>query len=91
VDTLRRDTGANDAGELAAMMAELDVWRLHLRSRLRTSLVKSIYWTYICEIRNMNLVLVKYASIKVQHLEQHHLFTGEQSKYPYLIPDQEER
>ena len=35
VDTLKRDTGAASAAELATLMADRDVWRQHVRSRLR--------------------------------------------------------
>ena len=37
VDTLKRDTGAHDVCELATMMADRDVWRTHVRARLRTT------------------------------------------------------
>ena len=35
VDTLKRDTGAANVGELAALMGDRDIWRSHVRSRTR--------------------------------------------------------
>ena len=36
IDTLRRDTGAANSDELAVLMGNRDVWRIHVASRLRT-------------------------------------------------------
>ena len=36
IDTLKRDTGADNSAELAALMADRKVWRNHVASRLRT-------------------------------------------------------
>ena len=35
IDTLKRDTGAADVGELTSLMSDRDVWSHHVRSRLR--------------------------------------------------------
>ena len=35
IDTLKRDTGAENSAELAALMADRNVWRNHVASRLR--------------------------------------------------------
>ena len=35
IDTLKRDTGAENSTELAALMADRTVWKSHVASRLR--------------------------------------------------------
>ena len=37
LDTLKHDTGAGDASELATLMAERKIWRGHVVGRLRTT------------------------------------------------------
>ena len=37
VETLKRDTGATSASKLATLMSSREVWRSHVRSRLRTT------------------------------------------------------
>ena len=35
LDTLKRDTGAENIGELASLMADRDLWKSRVRARLR--------------------------------------------------------
>jgi len=35
IDTMKRDTGARNTNELATLMEDRDIWRVHVKSRLR--------------------------------------------------------
>jgi len=34
IDMLKRDTGARNTNELATLMEDRDIWRVHVKSRL---------------------------------------------------------
>ena len=47
VDTLKRDTGTSDSGELAALMRDRIVWREHIGRQLATEWVSDCLWHWL--------------------------------------------